>query len=103
MIKKIIFIIILSSVSSYLSAETVAYKLKGDLKSKGSEAIEVNATPLIDNKEIIKSKEQLITIVKYANNQSNDVVKKMKIENQDLNTKVGQKKFLRNMQVVLFI
>ena len=78
MIKKIIFIIILSSVSSYLSAETVAYKLKGDLKSKGSEAIEVNATPLIDNKEIIKSKEQLITIVKYANKQSNETNKKNK-------------------------
>ena len=78
MIKKIILIIILSTVSSYLSAETVAYKLKGDLKSMGSEAIEVSATPLIDNKEITKSKEQLITIVKYANNQSNDVSKKNK-------------------------
>ena len=76
MIKKIILIIILSTVGSYLSAETVAYKLKSNLKSKGSEAIEVSATPLIDTKEIKKSKEQLITIVKYANNQSNDVVKK---------------------------
>jgi S1-C subfamily serine protease len=63
---------------SYLSAETVAYKLKGDLKSKGSEAIEVSATPLIDSKEIIKSKEQLITIVKYANKQSNETNKKNK-------------------------
>ena len=43
-----------------------------------SEAIEVSATPLIDSKEIEKSKEQLITIVNYANNQSNDVVKKIK-------------------------
>jgi len=76
MIKKIILLIILSTVGSHLSAETVAYKLKSNLKSKGSEAIEVSATPLIDTKEIKKSKEQLITIVKYANNQSNDVVKK---------------------------
>ena len=76
MIKKIILIIILSTMGSYLSAETVAYKLKGDLKSKGSEAIEVSATPLIDSKEIIKSKEQLISIVKYANNQSNEANKK---------------------------
>ena len=76
MIKKIILIIILSTVGSYLSAETIAFKLKGDLKSKGSEAIEVSATPLMDSKEIKKSKEQLIKIVKYANNQSNDVSKK---------------------------
>ena len=76
MIKKILLFLFVSFfiVSSY--AETIAYKLKGDLKSKGSEAIEVNSTPLIDSKEIEKSKEQLITIVKYANNQSNDVVKK---------------------------
>lgn len=57
-------------------AETVAYKLKGDLKSKGSEAIEVSATSLINSKEIKRYKEQLITIVKYANNQSNEVAKK---------------------------
>ena len=76
MIKKILFTLFLVNLVSHLSAETVAYKLRGDLKSKGYEAIEVSATPLIDTKEIKKSKEQLITIVKYANNQSNDVVKK---------------------------
>ena len=76
MIKKILFTLFLVNLVSHLSAETVAYKLKGDLKSKGYEAIEVSATPLIDTKEIKKSKEQLITIVKYANNKSNDVVKK---------------------------
>ena len=76
MIKKILFTLFLVNLVSHLSAETVAYKLKGDLKSKGFEAIEVSSTPLIDSKEIEKSKEQLITIVKYANNQSNDVVKK---------------------------
>jgi S1-C subfamily serine protease len=74
--KLIILIISIYTLVGSASAETVAYKLNGDLKSKGSEAIEVSATPLIDTKEIKKSKEQLITIVKYANNQSNDVVKK---------------------------
>ena len=74
--KLIILIISIYALIGSASAETVAFKLKGDLKSKGSEAIEVSATPLIDSKEIKKSKEQLITIVKYANNQSNDVVKK---------------------------
>ncbi len=78
MIKKLFILLFLSFLTTSVIAETVAYKLKGDLKSKGSEAIEVNATPLIDNKEIAKSKEQLITIVKYANNQSNDVSKKNK-------------------------
>ena len=76
MIKKILLFLFVSFFISSSYAETVAYKLNGDLKSKGSEAIEVSATPLIDTKEIKKSKEQLITIVKYANNQSNDVVKK---------------------------
>ena len=76
MIKKFLFTLFVASLATSLSAETVAYKLKGDLNSKGSEAIEVSATPLIDSKEIEKSKEQLITIVKFANNQSNDVAKK---------------------------
>ena len=76
MIKKLLILFFLPLLTTSVIAETVAYKLKGDLKSKGSEAIEVSATPLIDTKEIKKSKEQLITIVKYANNQSNDVVKK---------------------------
>ena len=59
-------------------AETIANKLKGDLKSKGSEAIEVSATSLIDNKEITKSKEQLIKIVAYAESQSKVIIKKNK-------------------------
>ncbi|MDC1220930.1 S1C family serine protease [bacterium] len=76
MIRKILLFLFLSFFIGSTYAETIAYKLKGDLKSKGSEAIEVSATPLIDSKEIEKSKEQLITIVKYANNQSNDVAEK---------------------------
>ncbi|WP_415324026.1 S1C family serine protease [Candidatus Pelagibacter sp. Uisw_127] len=78
MIKKIILIILLSTLGSYLSAETIAYKLKGDLKSNGSESIEVASTPLVDDKVIVKSKEQIISIVAYAKNQSKDVVKKNK-------------------------
>ena len=78
MIKKIILIILLSTLGSYLSAETIAYKLKGDLKSNGSESIEVASTPLVDDKVIIKSKKQIISIVAYAETQSKDVVKKNK-------------------------
>ena len=76
MIKKIILIIILSTVGSYLSAETAAYKLKGDLKSSGLESIEVASTPLVDDKVITKSKEQIITIVSYAESQSKIITKK---------------------------
>ena len=76
MIKKILIFLFISFFIGSTYAETIAYKLKGDLKSKGSEAIEVSSTPLIDSKEIEKSKKQLVTIVKYANNQSHDVVKK---------------------------
>ena len=78
MIKKIILIIILSTVGSYLSAETAAYKLKGDLKSSGLESIEVASTPLVDDKVITKSKEQIIAIVSYAESQSKVIIKKNK-------------------------
>ena len=70
-------------------AETVASKLKGNLKSKGLEAIEVSATSLIDTKEIKRYKEQLITIVKYANNQSNEVNEKNKNRKQQPKYKGG--------------
>jgi len=76
MIKKILFTLFLVGLVSHLSAETVAYKLKGDLNSIGSESIEVSATPLIDDKNIVKSKDQIINIIAYANNQSEDVSKK---------------------------
>ena len=76
MIKKILLILILTNLISHLSAETVAYKLKGDLNSIGSENIEVSATPLIDDKNIVKSKDQIIGIIAYANNKSEDVSKK---------------------------
>ena len=79
MIKKIIVFIIFSILSSsYLSAETVAYKLKGELKSSGLESIEVSSTPLVDDKIITKSKEQIINIVAYAESQSKDIAIKNK-------------------------
>ena len=78
MIKKLFILLFLPFLTSSLMAETIANKLKGDLKSKGSEAIEVSATLLIDNKEITKSKEQLIKIVAYADNQSKKVLEKNK-------------------------
>jgi S1-C subfamily serine protease len=78
MIKKIIFFLFLATLGSHLCAETVSYKLKGDLKSKGSKAIEVSATPLINDKEIAKSKKQLITIIAHALDQSKDSAKKNK-------------------------
>jgi S1-C subfamily serine protease len=78
MIKRIILIILFSTLGSYLSAETIAYKLKGDLKSNGSESIEVASTPLVDDKVIIKSKKQIISIVAYAETQSKDIFKKNK-------------------------
>ena len=74
--KKNYSIIIFSTVGSYLSAETVAYKLKGELKSSGLESIEVASTPLVDDKVITKSKEQIITIVSYAESQSKIITKK---------------------------
>ena len=76
MLNKFFILLLIHFIATSVIAETVAYKLKGNLKSKGSEAIEVSATSLIDTKEIKQYKKQLITIVKYANNQSNDVAKK---------------------------
>ena len=47
MIKKLLILFFLPLLTTSVIAETVAYKLKADLKSKGSEAIEVSATQLI--------------------------------------------------------
>ena len=46
MIRKIIFILFLTTLGNHLSAETVAYKLKGDLKSNGVEATSILSNPL---------------------------------------------------------
>jgi serine protease Do len=78
MIKKLLILLFLPFLTTSVIAETVAYKLKGNLKSIGSNDIEVSATPLINDKEIVKSKNQIITIIAYANNKSEIASKKNK-------------------------
>jgi S1-C subfamily serine protease len=78
MIKKTLLTIFFLSICFSTSAETIAYKLKGNIKFEGTSAIEVNATPLVDEKIIEKSKDKLATIINYANNQSQIVKKKNK-------------------------
>jgi S1-C subfamily serine protease len=96
MIKKFLFTIFLSSLASSLSAETVAYKLKGELMFNGSESIVVASTPLIDNKIITKSKEQIIGVVSYANSQSKDVVIKNKTRKPRTKYKGGAEEIFEN-------
>ena len=93
----------ISLLVSSVSAQTIAYKLKGNIKIEGTAAIEVNSTPLVDEKIIEKSKDKLVTIINYANNQSQTVKKKIRTENQEQSIKVGQKKYLKNLQIVSFI
>jgi S1-C subfamily serine protease len=76
--KKLLIILPILFLEYSVSAETIAYKLKGDLKLEGSASIEVSATPLVDDKLIEKSKDKLVTIINYANNQSQIVKKKNK-------------------------
>ena len=78
MIKKTLITIFVLSICFSSSAETIAYKLKGKIKFEGTAAIEVNATPLVDEKIIEKSKDKLVTIINYANNQSQTVKTKNK-------------------------
>ena len=59
-------------------AETIAYKLNSNLKIEGSASIEVNATPLVYNKIIEKSKDKLVSIMNFANNQSEKIRTKNK-------------------------
>ena len=59
-------------------AETIAYKLNSNLKIEGSASIEVNSTPLVDNKIIEKSKDKLVSIMNFANNQSEKIRTKNK-------------------------
>ena len=78
MIKKTLITIFVLSICFSSSAETIAYKLKGNIKFEGTAAIEVNATPLVDEKIIEKSKDKLVTIINYANNQSQTIKTKNK-------------------------
>ena len=76
--KKLSIILIILFLNSVVSAETIAYKLKGNLKIEGTSSIEVNATQLVDVKTIEKSKDKLVSIINYATNQSKKVRTKNK-------------------------
>jgi S1-C subfamily serine protease len=78
MIKKLLIILPILFLNYSALAETIAYKLKGNLIIEGTSSIEVSATPLIDDKIIDESKDKLITIINYANNQADTVKKKNK-------------------------
>ena len=89
--------------SSHISAEMIASKLISNLKIQGSSSIEVHSTPLLDEKNIKKSKEKLFTVLNFAENQSTFIKKKIKIENLEPNLKEVLKKFMKCLQTVLFI
>ena len=90
----IIFLVLFLDVS--VSAETIAYKLKDNLKLEGSVSIEVNATPLVDDKVIEKSKDKIVAIVNYANNQSKKVKKKNKNRKPRTKFKGGPEEIFEN-------
>jgi len=78
MIKKLLIIISIISIGFSAYAETIAYKLKGNLKLEGTTTLQVNATSLIDEKIFEKSKNELIAIIDNANRQSINIKKKNK-------------------------
>ena len=102
MIKKIFIFLSLFFFNSHISAEVIASKLSGNFKIEGSASIEVHSTPLVDEKNIKKSKEKLFTVINFAENQSTFIKKKIKIENLELNLKELQRKFMKSSQTVLF-
>ena len=78
MIKITIYLFSTLILINSVSAETIAYKLNSNLKIEGSASIEVKATPLVDNKIIEKSKDKLVSIINFANNQSEKIRTKNK-------------------------
>ena len=78
MIKITIYLFSTLILINSVSAETIAYKLNSNLKIEGSASIEVNATPLVDNIIIEKSKDKLVSIMNFANNQSEKIRTKNK-------------------------
>ena len=76
--KKILIFLSFFLFSSHISAEIIASKLSGNFKIEGSASIEVNSTPLVDEKNIKKSKEKLFTVINFAENQSTFIKKKNK-------------------------
>ena len=85
MIKKLMIILSILFLGHSVSAETIAFKLKNNLKIEGISSIEVSATPLVDEKIIKKSKDKLVAIINFANNQSNIVKKKNKNRTRKIN------------------
>ena len=53
--------------------------------------------------QIMQEIQEAVTIINYANNQSQTVKKKIRTENQEQSLKAGQRKYLKNLQIVLFI
>ena len=78
MIKITIYLFSTLILISSVFAETIAYKLNSNLKIEGSASIEVSATPLVDDKIIEKSKDKLVSIINFANNQSEKIRTKNK-------------------------
>ena len=74
--KKIFIFLSLFLFNSHISAEIIASKLSGNFKIEGSASIEVHSTPLVDEKNIKKSKEKLFTVINFAENQSTFIKKK---------------------------
>ena len=76
MIRNIFIFLFLFLLNSHISAEIITSKLSGNFIINGSASIEVNSTPLVDEKNIKKSKEKLFTIINFAENQSTFIKKK---------------------------
>ena len=78
MIKKIFIFLFFFFLNSHISAEIITSKLSGNFTIDGSASIEVHSTPLVDEKNIKKSKEKLFTVINFAENQSTFIKKKNK-------------------------
>ena len=78
MIRNIFIFLFLFLLNSHISAEIITSKLSGNFIINGSASIEVNPTPLVDEKNIKKSKEKLFTVINFAENQSTFIKKKIR-------------------------
>ena len=74
--KRICIFLSLFLFNSHISAEIIATKLSGNFKIVSTASIEVNSTPLVDEKNIKKAKEKLFTVINFAENQSTFIKKK---------------------------
>ena len=78
MIRKTLIFLTLLLFSSNISADEIVSKLSGKIIIEGSSSIEVHSTPLVDEKNIKKSKEKLYAVINFAENQSSFIKKKNK-------------------------